>query len=70
MKRLVCDMERTCSSPVTHMDEKGFVYCAAHGNDRKYTMRCRKLAVWELERITAGLCISYERGRKPVEKGY
>ena len=32
---LMCDMERGCALPVTHIDEKGFVYCQSHGHQRQ-----------------------------------
>jgi hypothetical protein len=28
-------MTRECQSPVTHIDTKGFVYCAPHGLQRR-----------------------------------
>jgi hypothetical protein len=52
---LTCDMEKECGEPVTHIDEKGFVYCRKHGNDRKYSMRCRQLTSKELKLLRTGL---------------
>ena len=40
---LTCDMVEGCTEPVTHIDSKGYVYCATHGQERKATQRCRKL---------------------------
>lgn len=60
--RLQCDMEKACTKPVTHMDEKGFAYCAYHGIQRQRSMRCRRLAEWELARIECGRgLLSYSR---------
>lgn len=28
---LTCDMRADCRKPVTHIDDKGYVYCAEHG---------------------------------------
>lgn len=50
-----CDMERDCDEPVTHIDHKGYVYCYAHGQQRKASgIRCRKLTPAEARRIAAG----------------
>lgn len=59
--RLACDMRRECQSPVTHIDEKGFIYCSDHGRQRQYSMRCRKLMPNELNRLGQGMPLeSYE----------
>lgn len=60
MLRIQCDMEASCTAAVTHMDEKGFVYCATHGNDRKNYCRCRKLTAPELRVIAGGGSIHYD----------
>jgi hypothetical protein len=51
---LHCDMERACPAAVTHIDEKGFVYCADHGATRKNYCRCRKLRPAELRTLQSG----------------
>lgn len=52
---LTCDMERDCAAPVTHIDEKGFVYCAKHGPERRHSgRRCRRLTPAELKQLRAG----------------
>jgi hypothetical protein len=61
MRRLTCDMERDCPAPVTHIDCKGFVYCTAHGLERRWTMRCRKLRAHEVRRLERHEPIRYER---------
>ena len=51
---LTCDGVKSCDSEITHIDEKGFIYCANHGKERQEYRRCRKLAAWELRLIEAG----------------
>jgi hypothetical protein len=51
---LKCDMLRTCEAPVTHIDDKGFIYCASHGQDRKAHCRCRKLKPAEIKKLKLG----------------
>jgi hypothetical protein len=52
---LACDMEKDCAAPVTHVDEKGYVYCAPHGVERKAYRRCRKLRPYELRSLRTGV---------------
>lgn len=70
-KVLVCDGEHGCTCPVSHIDEKGFAYCTAHGVARRAAtgIRCRKLRVWELALLRAGKTLpSYTpRARWPKE---
>jgi hypothetical protein len=51
---LHCDMKEDCDQPVTHIDEKGWVYCEQHGKSRKQSMRCRKLTQQELKKLEKG----------------
>ena len=52
--------QKYCQEPITHIDEKGFIYCAQHGKWRKESgRRCRKMTSKELKFIHAG---------KPLEK--
>jgi hypothetical protein len=52
---LKCDMSKTCEEPVTHLDEKGFVYCTKHGIQRRGSgHRCRKLSPSELGQLKRG----------------
>ena len=53
-KELKCDMEKNCAGTVTHIDEKGFVYCGIHGPMRRMYRRCRKLKPKELEQLKSG----------------
>lgn len=49
-----CDMTENCTDPVTHIDQNGFVYCTAHGIERRDWKPCRKLRSHELRRIERG----------------
>ena len=49
-----CDMVENCQAPVTHIDEKGFIYCKPHGIERRQYRRCRQLRQYELKKIQAG----------------
>lgn len=49
-----CDMEADCTAPITHLDDKGWVYCTPHGEQRQMSHRCRKLRPHELARINRG----------------
>ena len=59
-ERLACDdmtgsANPPCSREVTMLDEKGYVYCADCGAERKATHRCRKLTRGELSRLQRGM---------------
>lgn len=43
-----------CMHPVTHIDEKGYVYCTSHGEQRQAHRRCRKLRAHELQTLRSG----------------
>lgn len=51
-----CDMEQECLDPVTHLDEKGYVYCTKHGVQRSNwsSIRCRKLRPAEVKMLGRG----------------
>ncbi len=52
---LRCDMNRDCKQPVTMMDNKGFIYCASHGMQRRsYGTPCRKLTQSEIKGLKSG----------------
>jgi hypothetical protein len=55
-----CDKKKDCPEPVTHIDDRGFVYCAVHGPAMSdgYYRRCRKLRPHELNRINRGETIA------------
>ena len=52
--KLHCDMEHECCEPITHIDNKGFVYCTSHGESRRNSHPCRKLRPHELKKLQAG----------------
>lgn len=55
---LRCDMKADCNELVTHIDDKGFVYCTAHGVRRRDWRPCRKLRSWEVNRLKADKALS------------
>lgn len=61
MTTLRCDMKQDCAAPVTYVDNKGYVYCTAHGAMRRFIRPCRKLRPAELEALEAGKSITYRR---------
>lgn len=65
---LFCDMEQDCTSPVTHIGSKGYVYCAHHAIERRQSgYECtRKLRRWELTQLQAGEPLA---SYKPIAKG-
>lgn len=49
---LQCDMDYDCRANVTHIEEKGYVYCSEHAKDRKdYGHRVRKLTKAETAQL-------------------
>lgn len=60
-KTLKCDMEHDCTTKVSHIDHKGFVYCEPHGLRRRGTMPCRKMTAKEIATLERGETISYQR---------
>lgn len=61
-----CEMTNDCEAPVTHLDEKGFIYCKEHGHDRRESgIYCRALRPWELRLIKDGKVIPSYR---PISK--
>ena len=60
-KVLKCDMKAECTEAVTHIDNKGFVYCHAHGVQRKGYRPCRLLTSKERKQLESGAPLpSYE----------
>jgi hypothetical protein len=52
-------MSSTCTEPVAKIDEKGYVYCAEDGADRKlYGHNVRKLRPHELRKLERGETIA------------
>jgi hypothetical protein len=63
--KLCCDMKAGCTQPITHIGEKGYIYCAEHVGDRKYWERCRKLRLWEIAVLESGEPL---QSYKPISK--
>jgi hypothetical protein len=57
--KLLCDMAPYCLGEVTHIDEKGYIYCAPHGAQRKSYKRCRKLTKTEMRKLVNGEPFAY-----------
>lgn len=53
-RALRCEWSEECADPVTHLDNKGFVYCTGHGLERRGRRPCRKLRPHELRRLERG----------------
>lgn len=51
---LNCAMVDGCKDTVSHIDNKGFIYCAKHGVQRKASIPCRKLTASELKQLNSG----------------
>jgi hypothetical protein len=51
---LTCDMVRDCENPITHIGEKGYVYCAGHVGRRSGVERCRKITRAEMATLLSG----------------
>jgi hypothetical protein len=66
MRELHCEMVDTCRADVTHVDDKGYVYCKAHGLDRKAYRPCRQLRPAEIRKLINGETISYRAKRRGV----
>lgn len=52
--QLICDGVERCHATVTHIDNKGYVYCTEHGLERRMYRPCRKLRAWEMNRLRKG----------------
>lgn len=64
---LQCDMSHDCTRTVTHVEEKGWVYCAEHGIARRTHRRCRRLRPWEVLMLRKGQPLpSYKPLPKPL----
>lgn len=57
---LQCDGDRGCTECVTHVDDKGWVYCKSHGlRRRRGGTPCRILKPHEIETLRCGRTINY-----------
>ena len=56
--RIRCVMTEDCQEKVTHIDQRGFVYCEHHGLRRRASgTPCRKMTGKEIKFIYAGQLI-------------
>jgi hypothetical protein len=59
-EKLECTMEKDCKNPVSMIDNKGFLYCAHHGAQRKMGgVPCRKLSSGEIKKLERDESIRY-----------
>jgi hypothetical protein len=56
---LQCAMDTACTRLVTHIDNKGYVYCTCHGERRRADRACRALRPHEITKLTNGQPIKY-----------
>lgn len=56
---LRCEMTDKCTEPVTHIDDKGYIYCSHHGLYRRFYRRCRKLRPHEMRRLQRGELVKH-----------
>jgi hypothetical protein len=68
VSRLHCDMKDTCTDPVTHIGNKGYLYCAKHAAHRSTygSERTRKMTRLEISKVEDGDPISYRNTPKFV----
>ncbi len=70
---LQCEMSDDCKAAVTHIEDKGFIYCRAHAERRRKYVghRNRKLRPWELALLRAGHTLpSYKPKPKSAHAEY
>ena len=61
-----CGMRPDCPEPVTHIGERGYIYCTGHAAILRGWENTRKMRPWELRLIEAGQRLpSYRPGPKP-----
>lgn len=49
---LKCEMSGLCTEAVAMLDNKGFIYCATHGMERRrWGTPCRSLRPYEINRL-------------------
>ncbi|GGG86892.1 hypothetical protein [Edaphobacter dinghuensis] len=68
MKSLSCEMRDDCLNAVTHIGNKGYIYCSVHALERRQSgyERTRRLRVWELKLLRNGDAVpSYTPIKKP-----
>lgn len=64
-----CQMTGKCTAPVTHIGNKGYIYCTEHALDRRSSRyeQTRAMRPWEVALLATGESLpSYDRKRKPA----
>lgn len=62
-----CDMREECSNKVTHIGEKGYVYCAECVPCRQGIERCRRMRPFELRILESGSPLPFYSPRSKAE---
>lgn len=65
---LQCQMRDDCHEPVSHIEDRGFIYCQEHAVSRRQSGwgHTRKLRPWEIRLLLAGEPVpTYEPLSKP-----
>ena len=58
--KLECSYEASSCGAVTHIDSKGFIYCAFHGRRRQMDRaNARRLSRFETIRLKQGFKVAY-----------
>lgn len=66
--KITCEMKNDCVNPVTHIGNKGYVYCSDCAPLRHGWERTRKMRVWELKLLGSGEPLpSYKLIAKPKQ---
>ena len=54
--KMQCEMKHDCCNLVTHIGEKGYIYCVEHALARRQSgyERTRKMRPWEVRLIASG----------------
>lgn len=63
MHGLRCQVTNECTGKVSHIDNKGYVYCESCGLSRRSVRPCRKMRQWEIRLLEQGQCISWNPRR-------
>ena len=56
---LPCAYKDGCECPVSHIDNKGYIYCDAHGSERNRYVPCRQMTKQEVETLRQGKGIAF-----------
>jgi hypothetical protein len=65
---LRCDQTASCEGDVTHIDDKGWLYCTPHGEGRRSVRPCRRMTEAEIATLTAGKTIWWDAEKNLPEE--